>query len=63
MVTISYQLSAKAGRFLLRADGWRLRAFLKNEATDLIENKGSRPRKVRNEATVCGAHSSRGATK
>jgi len=36
--------------------GWRLKAvsFLKNEATDLIENKGSGGGKIRNEATVSG---------
>jgi hypothetical protein len=36
-----------------KADGWRLKtvSFLKNEATDLYENKGSGFRKERNEAT------------
>jgi hypothetical protein len=35
-----------------KAEGLQLRAFLKNEATDLIENKGSALGGVRNEATV-----------
>jgi hypothetical protein len=29
---------------------------LKNEATDLIENKGSPAEEIRNEATVLGPH-------
>ena len=36
----------------LMADGGKLRAFLKNEATDLHENKGPSLGTNRNEATV-----------
>jgi len=34
--------------------GWRLKtdSFLKNEATDLLDNKGSALRRIRNEATI-----------
>jgi len=45
---------SKESKDRLTTDGRRLKAdsFLKNEATDLLENKGSRSEKTRNEATV-----------
>jgi len=36
----------------LMAESYKLRAFLKNEATDLIDNKGLALAGIRNEATV-----------
>jgi len=39
----------------LMADGLKAECFLKNEATDLIENKGSAFDTIRNEATVWGS--------
>ena len=36
-------------RWVGKADGWKLSALSKNEATDLHENKGSRSVKTRNE--------------
>jgi len=34
------------------AESCKLKAFLKNEATDLLDNKGSALREIGNEATV-----------
>ncbi|MGO9268876.1 MAG: hypothetical protein ACLQOO_01200 [Terriglobia bacterium] len=37
------------------AESCKRRAFLKNEATDLLDNKGSALGEIRNEATVFGS--------